>query len=67
MCDKKELPIIIGRNDGCDTCDELGYICEDCIEEWLGDEDQTYQSCGSYHGTEQTQDCNTSCAKQKTI
>jgi len=39
MCDKKELPIIIGRNDGCDTCDELGYICEDCIEEWLGDED----------------------------
>ena len=39
MCNKKDLPIIIGRNDGCDTCDELGYICEDCIEEWLGDEE----------------------------
>ena len=31
--EKERNPIIIGRNDGCDICDELGYICEDCIEQ----------------------------------
>jgi len=31
-------PIIIGRNDGCNECDHLGYICDECVNEWLGDE-----------------------------
>ena len=32
-------PVIIGRNDGCDECEDLGYICDECIDEWLGDDD----------------------------
>ena len=32
-------PVIIGRNDGCDECDNLGYICDECVDEWLGDDD----------------------------
>jgi len=39
-------PVIIGRNDGCDECDDLGYcvlhwhvICDECVDEWLGDDD----------------------------
>lgn len=31
-----DFPVIIGRNDGCDACDEVGHICEDCVEEWIG-------------------------------
>ena len=30
-------PIIIGRNDGCNECENLGYICDECVDEWLGD------------------------------
>lgn len=30
-------PIIIGRNDGCNECEDLGYICDECVDEWLGD------------------------------
>ena len=32
-------PMILGRNDGCNECDDLGYICDECVDEWLGDED----------------------------
>jgi hypothetical protein len=29
----KDKPVIIGRNDGCLICDDLGYICEDCFDD----------------------------------
>ena len=32
-------PVIIGRNDGCDECEDLGYICDECVDEWLGNDD----------------------------
>ena len=39
------------------------------VADWLEDleNDQTYKSCGSYHGTEQTQDCYTNCAEQEKV
>ncbi len=37
--DRTNRPVIIGRNDGCDECDDLGYICDECVDDWLGDEE----------------------------
>ena len=34
-----DRPVIIGRNDGCDECEDLGYVCDECVDEWLGDDD----------------------------
>ena len=31
-------PVIIGRNDGCLICDDLGYICEDCLVDYFNTE-----------------------------
>lgn len=41
MLDKTNRPVIIGRNDGCDECEDLGYICDECVDEWLGDDEET--------------------------
>lgn len=30
-------PVILGRNDGCDECENLGYICDECVDEWFVD------------------------------
>ena len=39
MMEKVEnKPIIIGRNDGCLICDDLGYICDDCLFDYFDDE-----------------------------
>jgi len=36
----EDKPVIIGRNDGCLICDDLGYICEDCLVDYFDDDEQ---------------------------
>jgi len=38
MEQEKYKPVIIGRNDGCLICDDLGYICDDCLFDYFDEE-----------------------------
>ena len=38
MHEEENKPVIIGRNDGCLICEDVGYICDDCLFDYFDEE-----------------------------